>query len=319
MAREETTAAEARSEATGTPVALRRLLVGCDDSAGSARAAAFALALAGATGAHATLLHAGPDPAMTPGHAEAAAAAAEQVMASERAWRTRLAELRERAPAGAEVDVRLEHGSPALALMDAAEATNADLILLGSGGVGPVRGAVLGSVSSQLLQHAPCSVMLFAEGREPAAPAAEAERVVVGIDGSACSRYALRIAQEVAVALGARLVLATAVDPRVAFVRHPPEAVRELLRAGGQQLLDEARASVAASLEAVEEELLEGAPRDALTTLCERHEPALLVVGTRGIGGFKSLLVGSTSQWMVNHAPCPVLVAREPGGDGARA
>lgn len=310
-------AAAATGGSEGGPVALRRLLVGCDDSQGSGSAAAFALAVAGSAAAHVTLLHAGPDPDATPGHPEVAAAVAEQVREAERGWQRRLDAMQAQAPADAQVACRLERGSPGLALVQAARETGADLVLLGSGGVGHVRGALLGSVSSQVLQHAPCSVMLFSE-QQPA-PATGARTVLVALDGSDCSRYALRVAQGLATALAARLVLVHVVDPRIPFALHPPASLREQLLTAGRALLHEARASIVAPLEHVEAQLLEGGPRETLAAACEQHDPAVLVVGTRGLGGFKGLLIGSTSQWVVNHAPCPVLVAREPAGEDSAA
>ena len=45
--------------------------------------------------------------------------------------------------------------------------------------------------------------------------------------------------------------------------------------------------------------------------LQEARDSSLVVVGNRGRGGFASLLLGSVSQQVVHHAPCPVLVVRE--------
>jgi nucleotide-binding universal stress UspA family protein len=51
----------------------------------------------------------------------------------------------------------------------------------------------------------------------------------------------------------------------------------------------------------------------------ERHAPALLVVGARGLGAAKSLLLGSTSRWVANYVRCSVLVVRPPAGASSRS
>lgn len=285
-----------------------RLLVGYDGSDGANAAAGFGLWLAGKTGCQATLVHAGPTPETVPS-ADLLPAAAEQVVAYEREWRWRLENLREYAATDALVECRVVRGSPAGALIAAAVDSGADMILTGSHGVGRVRGALLGSVSSQVLTHAPCSVMVFRED-ERSAPAAHARTVVVGVDGSDASRHALELAQVLAAPLAAALVLVHAYDPRVPFAIEPPGAMRDELRRHAATVMHDARKTVAAPLDVIEEEVVEGRARDALVAACERHAPALLVVGSRGLGGFKELLLGSTSRWVVAHAPCPVLVAR---------
>jgi nucleotide-binding universal stress UspA family protein len=60
--------------------------------------------------------------------------------------------------------------------------------------------------------------------------------------------------------------------------------------------------------------LVEGQPADALCAEAEGAE--LLVVGSRGLGGFHGLLVGSVSQQCVHHAPCPVVVVPHRQGAG---
>lgn len=287
---------------------LSRLVVGHDGSDGANAAAAFGLWLAGKTGCHATGVHAGPTPD-TASSAELLPAAAEQVAAGEREWRRRLENLREYAAQDAVVDCHVVRGSPAGVLIAVAVDSGADMILVGSHGVGRVRGALLGSVSAQVLAHAPCSVMVFRDD-ERSAPAAHARSVVVGIDGSASSARALELAQTLAVPLGAALVLVHAYDPSVPFVSEPTAAMRDELRRHAATVLHDARKTVAAPLEVIEEEVVEGRARDELVAACARHAPALLVVGSRGLGGFKELLLGSTSTCVVNHAACPVLVAR---------
>lgn len=288
---------------------LQRLLVGYDGSEGSTSAAAFAMSLAGRGDASATLLRAGPTTDMSPFDAEPMPQAAARMVAEEQAWRQRLEELCALQPAGARVDYRLDRGAPAAVVIAAALDIDADLVLMGTGGVGRLRDAVMGSVSAPVLMHAPCSVMLFPERATASVDSTRA--VVVGVDGSPSSSYALLVAQALAASLGAPLVLAHVIDASVPRVTRPPEIFREQVREHGMRTLHEARDEVVAPLEAVEEELLEGRAREELVAACERHAPAVLVVGARGLGGFEGMLVGSTPRWLVNHAPCPVLVARD--------
>ena len=144
------------------------------------------------------------------------------------------------------------------------------------------------------------------------APASHARTIVVGIDGSPSSHEALAVAQTLASPLGASLVLLHAYDPHIPFAAITTEGMRTELRRHGRKVLDAARATLTAPADNVEEALVEGHARDELLAACERRAPALLAVGSRGLGGFKELLLGSTSHWAANHAPCPVLIARTP-------
>ena len=291
--------------------ALRRLVVGVDGSDGSGAAAAFAIWLAGTAGADVTLLHACPELRLAE-HASHTAdpatlgAAAEHRLAETAEWQRRLQNLGDYAAEGASVQSRVVRGPPAAALLEAA--TDSDVILVGSTGVGSLRGRLLGSVSSQVVDHARCSVMLFHEAQ--ASSPAHVASVVVGIDGSAASAAAIAAGRSLALALDAKLVLLAAYESTTALATRPAE-----LRAENQRdaagLAAAARDSVGTDVEVIED-TREGEARQALVDACEQYRPAVLVVGTRGLGGFMGLLVGSTSRWVLNHAPCPVFVARAP-------
>jgi nucleotide-binding universal stress UspA family protein len=138
--------------------------------------------------------------------------------------------------------------------------------------------------------------------------------VVVGFDGSDAARAALEFAFE-----EARL---RALPLRVVCAWHYPLAgymgggfeppgprlePGELERAAEAEL-EGALAALGPGREAVavERRVREGQP--AAVLLDEAREAALLVVGSRGHGGFSGLLLGSVSQQCVAHAPCPVAV-----------
>lgn len=136
-----------------------------------------------------------------------------------------------------------------------------------------------------------------------------APRIVVGVDGSEGSLEALRFALEEARLRGGKVSALFAWSiPFVADV--PTGLLPELMddfRADAETLLEEqiAAAGDAGGVE-IERIVVEGPPAQALVG--ESEGAALLVVGSRGRGGFKGLLLGSVSSQCAHHAPCPVVV-----------
>jgi nucleotide-binding universal stress UspA family protein len=141
----------------------------------------------------------------------------------------------------------------------------------------------------------------------------EVRRIVVGVDGSETSRHALRWAADEAKSHGSQLHVVHAWE-----VPTPAAAVgagRRTAPPEGQH--DEASRLVA---DVVRDELGDAPPGDVRTSigrgaaagvlLDAAREADLLVVGSRGLGGFRGLLLGSVSSKMAAHAPCPVVIVR---------
>ncbi|HEX2850416.1 MAG TPA: universal stress protein [Acidimicrobiales bacterium] len=132
--------------------------------------------------------------------------------------------------------------------------------------------------------------------------------IVVGVDGSPGARRALEWAVAEAAVRKARLVVVhTWVYPYVgspAFVQVDPALLRDAARDLLAHVVAEAREQNA-DVE-VEGSLVEGSAAHAL--IDAGKDADLIVVGSRGHGGFTGLLLGSVSQQCVHHAPCPVVV-----------
>jgi len=136
--------------------------------------------------------------------------------------------------------------------------------------------------------------------------------IVVGVDGSESARAALRFALEEGRLRGAtvRAVAAWHVPPAAyggALAPPDPGFVNELepeARRALERALEQAGAPPA-DVE-VETVVREGAPARVL--LDEAADADLLVVGSRGLGGFRGLLLGSVSQQCAHHAPCPLVI-----------
>jgi len=136
--------------------------------------------------------------------------------------------------------------------------------------------------------------------------------IVVGIDGSEASRDALRWAYDEARMRSAALRVVHVwvypyLGPRTGV--HEP---RELMEGDAATLLagelEQFRAEVPDSEVPIETRLLEGSAADGL--VAESRDADLVVVGTRGRGGFSSLLLGSVSAEVAHHARCPVVLVR---------
>lgn len=147
--------------------------------------------------------------------------------------------------------------------------------------------------------------------------------VVVGVDGSDNANAALDFAVAEARLRSAtlRVVAAWNVPPTMygadfgaTFAPLDPsvtDSVREHARSAAEEAAEAARGRAPdVECDAVVEE---GDPAAAL--LEHAKDADLIVVGTRGLGGFKSLLLGSVSQKVVHHAPCPVVIVPAPAPD----
>jgi nucleotide-binding universal stress UspA family protein len=141
------------------------------------------------------------------------------------------------------------------------------------------------------------------------------ETVVVGYDGSPSSKAALRIAAREAKLRQATLKIASAWEvPAMVFGAEsalaPPVVVEATddLRVAAETALDEARRLALAEAPGVEIDhvVLHGPAGDSLVEASEDAD--LLVVGSRGLGGLRELLLGSVSRHVAHHAHCPVLV-----------
>lgn len=140
------------------------------------------------------------------------------------------------------------------------------------------------------------------------------KRVVVGVDGSPESRLALQAAVEQAEEHGASLtVLTTWTQPVTAgapgYASYAWINEADLGAIAKQQQADTLAAVLGPEPTVrIDQEVLEGHPAQLLVAAAQGAD--LVVVGCRGHGGFAGLLLGSVSQHVAAHAPCPVLVVR---------
>lgn len=301
-----------------TAATLRTMLLATDGSPDAALAARAAADLCRATGATLHVVHAWQVPTLA-SQAEARAYPDEPVTGhsavyeayAQRAERLLAEQLAALYDAGVgSVREHLVNGHPVAAIVDLAAVVQADLIVLGSRGLGPVGRLVLGSVSEGVAHHAARPVLVLRGGAAAWPP----RRLVIGADGSADADRAATLAARIGRACGATATLAHAF-PELPLL--PFETPAE-----GRARRDEAmrRAEVALEGRAQRVEALLGRrpevrvvvadPAHLLLSAAEQGDgPALLAVGSRGLGPLQRFWLGSTSTKVLRAAHGPVLIA----------
>lgn len=208
------------------------------------------------------------------------------------------------------VTTTIDVGAPSAVVLRASHP--GDLLVVGSHGHRPVARMLLGSTSTALATHSTCPVLVV-RGKQARTDAP----VLVGVDGSETSADAVTLAADEAARRDVPLRAVIAVPPVVdamGFASGPDES-----------MLEEARAVLAEALAGlrvdhpdlvVEQLLVQTHPVEAL--MRHARDAQLVVVGTRGRGRVRSMLMGSVSREMLQRAPCTVAVVHPGQGAGER-
>ncbi len=218
------------------------------------------------------------------------------------------------ARAGAVVEGFLLRGRPGTEIVDEAKAFAADLIVVGSRGHGTIATMVLGSTAAEVVDHAPCPVLVAR--RDTLGTIAFAD------DGSHAARVAEQVLATWPILGGLRIRVVTVAEVQVPMAAGFTPGLYDQVMASYAQAVDEAReerrrdaAGAAVRLgaggRATAADLLEGSPAHALIEYAISRSIGTLVLGTRGHTGLSRLLLGSVARNVLVHAPCSVLIVRE--------
>ena len=177
----------------------------------------------------------------------------------------------------------------------------------------------MGSVSASVVRHAHGPVLVVRDGdRDSTGRVTLAGPVVLAIDGSGEARLAAEAAAELSARTGSPVhVIYVMPSPERLFGPHSysGEIKRSLIeqaRADARRFLEERAEGVRAGGGAVAQTYLgTGRPDEEIVELAEEVDAAVVVTGSRGLGGIRRSLLGSVSDSVVRHAHCPVLVIRD--------
>jgi nucleotide-binding universal stress UspA family protein len=200
---------------------------------------------------------------------------------------------------------RLETGKPADVILALAAETHADLIVLGSRGLNPLKELLLGSVSHRIVAHAPCSV--FVVNR----PVRTCDHVLLAIEGKWDGEAAIRWLETKPFRTMPEILVLTVLP----FSPPPWPAGAAVSKAMEQEVVD--RASW--FLEDLVKKLLGlgyqakplvqvGSPAVAIMEQVQKVRPDLLLIGSRQREGLTRFVLGSVSHTLLHRSPCPVLL-----------
>lgn len=209
-----------------------------------------------------------------------------------------------------EILQEIREGSPINMLLNLSK--EADMVVVGSRGLGGIAGALLGSVSASVIGHAESPVVVLRE--DDMYTEAQDGPVVVGVDGSHVSDMALREAFKAADAYGADIIavnawLDRAVQSTLAGV-NLSNGEWERAQEEQEKMLEKSLAPVKQGYPDVKVTLVVRREAPEISLVEEACKARLLVVGSHGRGGFTGMLLGSTSRALLRLAPCPLMVVR---------
>ena len=215
-----------------------------------------------------------------------------------------------------EANVTIVDKRPVDGVLEEARRLAASVVVLGWRGHGALSRFLFGSVSRGVVRQATCPVLVVR--RRPR----DIRSFVIGLDGSSNALRAARFLATLQPPRGGRVTLVR-VEESVAVpsagllpgnvraaVSQELAALNRQRRAKAQRYLAKNAARLTRAGWIVRTSVRSGVPLDELLAVAGRTRPAALIVGARGAGGLRRLLLGSVAEGALNHSPVPVLVCR---------
>jgi nucleotide-binding universal stress UspA family protein len=214
---------------------------------------------------------------------------------------------------GRGVETMVVRGRPASMLLEEARSFGADLLVLGSRGHGQLETMLLGSVSSEVVDHAPCPVLV--------ARGSTIGHLLLADDGSPGSAAAAELLAAWPVFAGLRVTVASASEVAIPWSVGMAPGLYDQVLESYTESVQEARREIAALVSATADRLADaglvtevdvrdGDPAACIVKAASERGADLVVCGTRGHTGLTRLLLGSVARKVLVHAPCSVLIVR---------
>ncbi|MBI5640452.1 MAG: universal stress protein [Nitrospirae bacterium] len=198
----------------------------------------------------------------------------------------------------------LDEGSPVDSILDLAEENNFDLIVMGRRGKGRLEKALVGSVTARVIGHSRRDVLVV-----PKDTAVKWDTLVTPTDGSRFSKVSTDKAIGLAKSYGGQIKAVSIVDVTEEFQTQAPDAVEDLVKQA-RAYADEVGKRAEEQGVKAESFVREGESYKVITDLAGQLGADMIIMGSHGRTGVKRLFMGSVTERVIGHAPCPVLVVK---------
>lgn len=216
------------------------------------------------------------------------------------------------AESGGAVRTIIREGHPVSELIALVGEVAADLVVVGPHGRGRLESILLGSVSQSLLHAMPTSMVVARE------PVQAPERVLLAFDGSPHSLAAARFLASFPLPAGVRIDVLAVVDGRHSrYVEHDAADLSDLValeRRGAAEVIKQAVEVQEAAGRIAKPAIRRGDAKREILAAVHELESDLIVMGARGVGGFRGMILGSVSRAVSKAAPCSTLVVHHRAG-----
>ncbi len=216
-----------------------------------------------------------------------------------------LAEAREIAVAeGTEIMTDIEQGKVYERIVDVADKKDCDLIVMGRRGLQRVERMLMGSVTSRVIGHTHKDVLVV-----PRDASIGWKNIFLAADGSKYGMAAAERAVNFACSYGGDLTAVSVVDVTDEFYAQAPHLVEQMVEKA-KEFLEDIKKKAEASGVKIETSVREGEAYEKIVDLADEKNADIIFMGSHGRTGLKKMLMGSVTEKVIGHAPCPVMVVR---------
>lgn len=205
------------------------------------------------------------------------------------------------------VSKQIETGTPAEAILTAAEKEKAGLIVMGSRGLGPVKELLLGSVSHRVVTHAPCPTLVVNR------PMRSLRRILMAVQGPEDAAAFTKFLAAKPFKEPVEITVVTVIPAAQPLFPPAFAKVDELIEktvVGARAFVEETAAALSKLQYQAKGYILMGAPALAILQEASASDPDLILMGSHGRRGVTRFLLGSVSHTVLHRSPCPLLIVR---------